>query len=313
MIKKLFLFFTILTSLFCATPALAAGAGDVVMSVNPSEQELALTPGKRKSSSITVYNNGRLAFDFEVSAKPYSIGSALYEPDFITDTSYTKLSNWITFPKAQFHVEPGQAAVVDFNVTVPEGIPGSGQYAAIIVRITGTDGENSAAMQMVAQIAALIYGHVRGGELIESGEMVSHDLPSFMLGSGFRMTATFHNSGNIDFRVRQTLEVTDFFTGKVVITPDTEGENGSPLGTMDWTILPDTTRIVSTVWQNAPELGFFRVKQTLTFLDQTEVFEKVVFLCPIWLLVGVIILIAIIVIWIILRARDRKQDAPQVF
>lgn len=313
MVKKLRIFLiSVLLALTSVTPVFAAEAGDVVMSVNPSEQELTLTPGKRKNSSITVYNNGKMAFDFEVSVSPYSTGSERYEPDFVSNTSYTKLSNWIAFPETHFHVEPNHAATVDFNVAVPEDVPASGQYAAIIVRITNTESDTSS-VQMVSQIAALVYGHVRGGELREEGEMISNDLPAFILGGDFRITSTFKNQGNIDYRVRQNLEIVDFFTGQTVISPNSDSKSDTSLGATEWIILPDTTRVVSTTWYDAPQLGLFRVKQTLSYLGQEQTFEKVVFLCPIWLLVLVAILVGLLVAWLIMRIRDHKQETPQVF
>ena len=66
-------------------------------------------------------------------------------------------------------------------------------------------------------------------------------------------------------------------------------------------ILPDTSRLSTLTWDGSPRFGLFRVRETASFLEREEVFERVVFVCPIWLLALVIFFIVLAVIWIILR------------
>lgn len=313
MLKKIFLVLIAATcSLLSMTPV-SAKTGDIVMHINPSEQDIELEPGRHYESSITVYNVGRLSFDFEVSISPYQIQNTNYSPDFSTESAYTRITNWITLPKTEFHVEPGYAEEVPFTIDVPEDVPGGGQYAAIIVRPKDAEDAGDASVKVVGQIASLIYGHVNGQEAREGGSMVEYNFPNFILGSNFSITSTFENTGNIDYRVIETLSIRNFFTNEEIITPLTLSSAGHPLGTLKATVLPDTTRLIEMSWTGAPQLGIFRVTHTVAYLDHNEVYEKVVVICPLWLIMLFAIFILIIIIAIISYFHRRRQNEPQAF
>ena len=73
------------------------------------------------------------------------------------------------------------------------------------------------------------------------------------------------------------------------------------------TVLPDTSRFNTQIWEGAPALGIFRVKQTVSILDQESVTEKIVFLCPIWFLFIILLIIFAAVFWIVNRVRTRNK------
>lgn len=290
-------------------PALAAEAGDVVMQVRPAEQSIDLVPNQTFTGSVKVKNIGRLPFTATFSTRPYQVLNENYDPDFSTENSYTKLHNWITFDKTEVQIQPGQEVEVFFTVTVPGDIPGGGQYAAVIVE-TRDGADEDAAIRQVGQIAALVYAHVAGEEHI-GAVLMAHSLPGFRLGSPFEASATVKNDGNIDFRLSHTLTVYDFFTGKEVLTPSAVVDGKTP-GAATPIVLPATSRTSTLSWKGAPQLGVFRAVQKIAFLDQEYTFEKIVILCPIWLAGIIVLFVALMVIWIILRIRKRKRSRPQV-
>ena len=55
-------------------------------------------------------------------------------------------------------------------------------------------------------------------------------------------------------------------------------------------------------WDGAPHLGIFKVKQTVKFLGETKTTEKLVFICPIWLLFIILAIIFLIIFLIVNRA-----------
>lgn len=313
MLKKICLLLAIVICSVISAPFASAKSGDVVMHINPSEQDLELEPGHRYESSITVYNVGRLGFDFEVSISPYQTQNTDYSPDFSTESAYTRITEWITLPQTEFHVEPGYAEVVNFVIDVPDNVPGGGQYAAIMVRPKNNSDENDASIKIVGQIAAIIYGHVNGDEVRADGSMLEHHFPSFILGNNFSIASTFENTGNIDYRVIETLSIRNFFTNEEIITPLTLSSAGHPLGTLKASVLPGTTRVVSMSWTGAPQLGIFRVTNTISYLDHSEVYEKVVVLCPLWLIVLFAIFIIIIIIAVVSYFRRQRKNEPQAF
>ncbi len=313
MFKKIITAIAILVCSFCSTMSVAAlQAGDIVMSATPSERTIDLYPGATYDGVVKVLNGGRLDYDFSVEAKPFQVNPDDYAPDFETDNAYTRLHNWITFPETTYHLDIDGQVEVPFHIEVPEDIPGGGQYAAIIIRAHTPD-ENNSMFKLIPQIAALIYGHIEGGETRESGEIVSHTIPEFLMGEQFQTTATVRNTGNVDFRVRQSIEIRDFFTNREVVTPDSVAENGEPVGYNNMVVLPDTERSSTLYWAGAPQLGIFRVRQTISFLEQEETYEQIVIFCPMWLIVLAIVLVALMILWIVIRLLTRKRHQPQVF
>lgn len=289
----------------------ALESGDIVMQIKPAEQEIELTPGTVLTNTITVQNVGRLGFNVKMSVQPYQVTNENYDPDFYTENSYTLLKNWITFSEPEFYLEAGAERSVEYTVKVPADIPGGGQYAAIIVE-TRDGMDQGATFRVVSQLACLIFAHVAGEEHV-GGVLMSHSLPSFILGNDFSANATIKNDGNVDFRATQTLTIYDFFKNTVVFSPEYVADNGKTPGRATPIILPETSRSSRLTWEGAPQLGVFRAVQTISFLDENYTFEQIVFICPTWLAGIVIFLVVLMIFWLILRIRHRKRNRPQAF
>lgn len=297
---------------FLTAAPVSAQSGDVIVSLRPSEQDLELTPGKTYEESVVVYNIGKEAFDFSVEASPYQTKDNSYEPDFFSETSYTKLANWITFEQHDFHVETGTSAEVKFRITVPADAPGGGQYAAILIRLDDADGDTSG-IGIIPQLASTIHGHVKGNAVRRDGRMISHHFPTILLSSPFTITSVFENTGNIDYRVTESWTIRDFFTNREYVGPDSANEDGYTYGTLSAAVLPNTERTIKLNWQDAPAFGVFRVEQTISYFDQTETYSHVVVVCPIWvvILAGAFIIFGII--WLVAHVISRRRNRPQVF
>ena len=97
-----------------------------------------------------------------------------------------------------------------------------------------------------------------------------------------------------------TLQVYPLFGNEEVYTNEENPEKR--------TILPETRRLNTMSWDGAPQLGIFRVKQTVKFLDDTKVTEKLVFICPLWFLFVVLAIIFLAIFWIVSRVRGRGKE-----
>ncbi len=291
-------------------PTCALEPGDIVMSLTPSEQDIELTPGQTYSGSVVITNVGRLPYSVKASVSPYYVAGDDYTPDFENESAYTKLHNWVELDQTEYQLEPGDKANVDFTITVPKDVASGGQYAAIML-LSNNKGSGEG-VNVQAQLAAILYGHVSGGELRREGELVNHSLPNFMFNSDFVISQTVKNTGNIDFRVTQKMTVTNFFTNKEIINENTVSSDGDLVGSNTATVLPGTSRTGILRWDNAPKLGVFRVTQDISFLDQSYSFSQVVLICPIWLFVALIALFIVAIIWIILHFVKKSHSSPQV-
>lgn len=294
------------------SPALAHASDGVVMSLNPATQDLELEAGQTTSASVEVHNFGQSPFDLKVSVAPYYVANDNYDPDFSTETAQTKLYNWIKLDKTFYHLEPGGVAKVDFSITVPEDTPAGGQYAAIMLSADG-EGQGDGSMVIASRLAAILYGHVSGANLRAEGEIVSRTLPGFITSGDFSVSQSVKNTGNVDFRVTQTLTVTDFFTNREVVNSESVDADQQAFAYGSATVLPGTTRTGILTWKTAPKLGLFTVTQHITFLDQDLTFSRLVFFCPIWLLVVAIALVLALIIWLLLRLHTKHKQKKANF
>lgn len=292
-------------------PAQALEPGDVVMSINPSNQEIELRPGATYEGKVKVSNVGRLPFKVKASVRPFYVKNDAYEPDFASESAYTKIYNWIKLEETEFSIEPNSSHELKFKVEVPKDVASGGQYAVIMLLSDGGE-EESAGVNVAAQLAAILYGHVNGGDMRTEGELVEHSLPGLFSSSNFSISQTVKNTGNVDFRVEQTLTVTEFFSNRELVNKNSVSKDGQLIGSSTAVVLPGTSRTGILTWPDAPKLGLFRVTQTIRFLDQDLSFSKLVFLCPLWLLVIVIALLVVLIVWIVRRILKKKQQKAAI-
>lgn len=302
---------TFIFALLASAPAVALEPGDVVMSLTPANQDIELQPGEQYQGSLTVTNVGRLPFDVKASVSPYYVGNDDYTPDFSAENAYTKLPNWITLEKYKFHLEPSESTTVRFAVDVPKDVAAGGQYAAIMLLSDAGDADDENAVKVSAQLAAILYGHVNGGELRTEGELTEHSFPGLVTDGKFSASQTVKNDGNVDFKVTQKLLIKDFFSNQEIITPDSVSDDGQPLGYNVATVLPGTSRTNILTWEDAPQFGLYHVTQEVSFLDQTHVFKRLVFFCPVWVVIIVCAALLVLILWIVLRiVKKRRQAKP---
>lgn len=311
--KKFLLFLTILCGLsFTTQPASAVSSEDVAFMLNPTDQTITLIPGQEQSGKISITNAGSAAFDFEISARPFHVNSETYDLDFSANNIYTQLYSWISFTDTEYHIDPGATAQIEFKINVPAGTAGGGQYAAIVASARNLD-DAGAAVQVIPEVASLIYGRIEGPEMLPEGEIAEQTIPGFLLHGPLEISETVYNTGNVDFKVSHSITITDAFSGDELFNQNTKDSAGNTIGSNTHVVLPGTSRKQTLVWDNTPRIGVVKVKQTIMYLDQEVSTEQLVIFCPLWLILSVLGLILLAVLWIVLAARHRKRKAPQVF
>lgn len=311
--RKLLLFLTIFLGLgLQAQPASALLDDDIALTLYPTTQTIELDPDREYSGSVTITNSGQKPFTALLSAAPYQVDSESYDADFSTENAFTKLYGWISFPETSYYLEPGASVKANYTVTVPEDAVGGGQYAAILARTEDSIKEGDS-IQVISQVAGILYGRVNGPEMQPAGEIVEQDIPGFVMDGLLEVAETTYNTGNVDFRVSHSVIITNFFSGEEVLNADSKDGDNLPANSDSSIVLPGTSRRNVITWENTPRLGVYKVKQTVSFLDEEATAERVVIFCPSWLLFSILGLIALAILWIILAARRRRHKQPQVF
>lgn len=274
------------------------GKPEYKIAISPSIDDLEeLDPGSQRTGSFKVYNEGTKDFEYDISFAPYSVKTETYEPSFADESKYTDIKDWIEVDSAEGKIEAGGEQVINYTIDVPDNFHGGMQSAAILVTMRN-DPEQNANISAVRQIAYIVYGNV-DGEITKTGKVLENKVPSFLFNPPIIGTSLVENTGNVYTRASYKLQVFPLFSDEEVYTNEEEPENNI--------VFPETKRYNEIKWEGAPQLGIFKVRQTVKIFDDESVTEKLVFLCPIWFLFIVILLIFLIIFWIVSRAIKRKE------
>lgn len=269
------------------------------INISPTHIDLDLVPGKVVSAKFKIQNTGTNDFDYEINVAPYSVEGDEYKQDISRETAYTDLVNWVSVDKKTGRLKADEETDIVVTVKVPDDVPAGGQYAAVLAKmIEDKDGE-STGVTMVKQVGTILYATVEG-QTRKEGKVLENKVPSFMFAPPVRATSVVENTGNVHARAQYILQVFPLFGDEEVYTNEEHPESQA--------ILPETRRLNTMTWEGAPQLGIFRVKQTVKFLDEENVVEKVVFICPLWFLFIVLAIVFLAIFWIVSRVRGRGKE-----
>lgn len=289
----------IMASLWCGSEVFAEEAiPEYRIQISPASIEVDLTPGKKTPIEFRVQNTGTKDFDFSLLTSPYSVVGEDYRQDISTPNSYTYIKDWITFSAESGEVKAGGEEKITATIDVPEDAPAGGQYAAIFARMLEPEG-GSGGIRSEQQVGLLVYSKNIDGNTRETGNVVENKVPSFMFAPPISATSVVENTGNVHMTASYTLQVFPLFGDEEVYTNEDNPETHI--------IMPETRRLNMITWDGSPQLGIFKVRQTVKFAGDESITEKVVFICPIWFLFIILALIFLIVFWIVSRARSRKE------
>jgi len=270
-----------------------------------------LEPGNTYTKSFRAINIGSKPITFNLTIEPFSVEDETYKPIYSQPTNHTKITDWITLPEGKrFTLEPQGGDNLDecdgcyvdlpIRVRIPIDAVGGGQYAAVMANIEPTeDEEGSSIVQAVARIALPIYSTVNG-DLVYKGNIINQRITNFTFEPIIKTTSTVENLGNADFLASYHLSIEPFFGGETAYDE-----------TQEKIIMPETKRIFSQNWEDAPLLGIFNVTQEITYLDEdgkevTDTFKRLSIICPLWLILIVIAILILFVISIIFDKKRRK-------
>ncbi len=124
-----------------------------------------------------------------------------------------------------------------------------------------------------------------------------------MLGSPITASFVAKNDGNTHSLITYYLQVFPLFSDEEVYTTEEDPQKEY--------VLPGTTRYVQQSWAKSPSIGIFKVRQTVYYgsVEETpSITERMVIICPIWLLFLIVFSITAIIIYFIARAKARKAE-----
>jgi len=273
-------------------------------SIQPMSNSFSLKPGQTETGHITIINPADSTSDFhyKVSVSPYGVVDTNYDADLVTETTRTQIAKWITIKEPTGTVAPGKSKEVEFTITVPENVPGGGQYAAITVSSNQEkNSSDSLQLEYVYEIASIVYADI-AGKTVHGGEITENSFPTFVTKPPVTLHASFTNTGNIHEYAYIDLTVTNYFSGDEIFTTKDNNVNLSEV------IMPETTRVLERNISNLPSLGVITVSHTIRYNGQTSEVTQNVIICPLWFILLVAATICAIIFATVTRLRKHSSS-----
>lgn len=282
-------------------PASAYERKNVHLQVSPTKQTVKLTPGETYTGTFKVQNVGLKKFKYKVYATPYSVTSDNYDLTYTQKNNYTQIAEWITFDKKQGTLESETDIDITYTIKVPKDVPAGGQYAALMAETDDSNGSNNSVVKTTSRVGTVIYGHV-AGQTRKSANVISNNLPGFLFSGPLSATSLIENTGNIDGDASYTVRIKPIISNEYIFDnqdkPDTRK------------ILPGTRRFNTVSWTNVPTFGIYNAEQTIKIFGKVVSTEnKLVIVCPIWIIIIIAFVIFASIFWIVSRARSRQNPS----
>ena len=264
----------------------------VTISISPTRESADLKPGDSFTGSFRVASIGTAAFDYTISAKPFTVTDRNYSFNYGESNEFTNTEDWVVFDSTSGHLEPNSVDRIYYTIHVPHDATPGGHYIALLA---STKGGEDAMINVESSVALIVYLTVEG-EINRSGDIIENNIPQFYLTGPIHVDSLVKNTGNIQGEATYEVEIRNFFTNEIAYTNQ---ENPATA-----IILPKTERFSTSNWDGAPALGIFKVRQTIKFLDKVSTEEKIVIICPLWLIFIIVFVIALLIV----RAFSRKNS-----
>lgn len=316
-IKTLAVAFAVIASFIAPTANVFADDEKpaIWLQISPVAKRFKLDPKAELTEKVNIDNIGSKKFKFRVYAAPYSISNSAYEANFEKESNRTQISRWISFnqntsakkdsekqwkKEVVFELEPDQRQEIEYKISIPANIPAGGQYATIFAESIPEDNVATTGVRTVSRVGMILYGNTTG-DTVEKAELKNFTMKS-VLGSG-KITAEVDiaNQGNTDFNATISMKIDKVIGGTVA-------EVTSP-----YQVIPDSPdRHAVLEWEDTPMFGIFKVKTTITALDQKIEEEKIVLVLPVFIVVIMLVLLTIIIAWLIILIRKRRAEKSRL-
>lgn len=238
------------------------------ITLSPSSREVTSDAGEVIDGTMKIINNGDVAYDFTVYARPYSVNAENYDPNFTDQKPNADLYKWVQFQKTEYSIEPDQTVEVPYTIRVPENAAPGGHYGVLFAE-TQAKAIGSTGVARQKRVGKIVYATVNG-EYQTAGDLKEFILPFWQTDQPIESSVRIENTGNVDYRAQVSTVAKDIF-GRTKFK-----YTGDPV------ILPGTVRSAEMRWENAPSFGFFTVEQTAKFLDKEHKNSGYVLITPAW-------------------------------
>lgn len=292
-------------------------SGASAIKVSPSGSRFNLKPGVTlegdheecvkslaKGCHIEVTNSGKEAFSYKVYVTPYAVTGSNNDVSFVDkdgNNSYTQIARWIKIldkdgkavDEATFTIKPGEVQNVEYQVNIPDDIPGGSQYAVIWAQMLD-NGDSTGGIKTLGQVGSVVIGRSASGSN-EVAVFSDVKMTRFALGGPISASGHVKNEGNTDFMVNYTYTAKTLFGKEIISEKNTIAA------------YPDNEYDFEYTWENTPFMGIFQVEFSVNGGGEDATIKHLVVIMPLLMLILIILLLTVLVGWIIIIIRKRKE------
>lgn len=271
------------------------------ITLSPAVSKPTVSASEKTEAKLTIINDGLKDYRFLLYARPFSVKSESYDPDYTEITDRTEAYQWVKFDKTDLTLAAGERVQVGYTITVPKNASAGGHYAVLFAE-TQPDEPSSTQVARKKRVGSLVYITVNG-DIQQAGSLESFTVPFWQTKAPINSNIRINNSGNVHFQVDTKVVYSTIFN-----KPRFELNQQN-------LILPGTIRRIETPMQNSPYLGIFKVSGEAKFLNKTEVLpEKWVVLVPPTVIFGLLTFCSVVFLGYIVRRKatsSKKSKAKK--
>lgn len=272
---------SLLVVLTVSASVFAADQLSVIESItlSPTSKHYQLQAGETKKDTFTIVNDGKEDYTFTVYARPYSVASEAYTPDFVKDVPNADVYQWVQFDKPTYRLKAGASVEVNYTVRVPKNARPGGHYGVLFAE-TQPVGKQSggSSVERKKRLGVILYMTVKGTYDIQ-GKSDAMNVAFFQTRPPITASQRVTNSGNTDFMVSTSMKLFDVFGTKKLETK------------REVSVLPQTTRKILSEVTPSSWFGLYKVELTTKYLKQTDSETHYVLLSPLWVYIVVVLVI----------------------
>lgn len=250
------------------------------ITLSPATTQLSSQPGDIEEGSFKVINTGQTTFEYTLYARPYSVDTQAYDPNYSDTTERGNVYRWVQFDTTSGTLKPGEEQEVNYTILIPDDTIPGGHYSVLFAETVPAEDEDAQFVVRTKRVGSVVRLTV-GGDIDQQGRVVSQSIARLQFRPPLVSSALVENTGNVDYDAETRLTVKTVF-GKQLYDE-----------TKAHVIYPDKPRQIERTWDNPAIIGLYRVEQTVTVLGQSSTESKLVLIMPRWALILLVILVLI--------------------
>ena len=300
-IKKTLSFTLLMFSLALSFRVPDANAAGGRFSLSPMNQLIVINPGETFEGNFEITNpaDATIDFEYELRIEPFFVNNE-NDISLTANGDYNQMVDWIVLPKTEGVVAPNTTERINFQIHVPENTAAGGQYASIVVssKPTSVTDTSNVNLQAVFESGHLIYAEV-AGETVRKGNVTDVSVPGLLFSGNITGSAMIVNEGNVHSQAISTLQIFPLFSDEEVFTNEEDPKKS-------W-IMPGNTTLTKISWEETPSIGIFHVIYNVEYEGVNSNVDKIVIVCPLWLLFLILLAIFLIIFKILSAKKTTKK------